>query len=34
MEVETIIEIDSVSYNSLAENAFELPSEIQIKVSQ
>ncbi len=32
--VETIIEIDSVSYNALAENAFELPSEIQTKVSQ
>jgi hypothetical protein len=31
---ETIIEIDSVSYNALAENAFELPAEIQSKVSQ
>ena len=32
--VETIIEIDSVSYNPLSENAFELPAEIQTKVSQ
>ncbi|MGA8263561.1 MAG: hypothetical protein WB779_03880 [Ignavibacteriaceae bacterium] len=31
---ETIIEIDSVSYNPLAENAFELPAEIQSKVSE
>jgi len=31
---ETIIEIDSVSYNALAENAFELPAEIKSKVSE
>ncbi len=33
-EVETIIEIDSVSYSSIAENAFELPEEIQSKLKQ
>lgn len=32
--VETIIEIDSVSYDALADNAFELPTEIQNLVSQ
>jgi hypothetical protein len=31
---ETIIEIDSVSYNALAENAFELPAEIQSQVNK
>ena len=32
--VESIIEIESVSYDPLPEDAFELPSEIQSKVSQ
>ena len=32
--IETIIEIDSVSYDTLAENAFELPAEIQAMVSE
>jgi hypothetical protein len=32
--VETIIEIDSVSYDAVPENAFELPAEIQALVSE
>jgi hypothetical protein len=32
--VETIIEIDSVSYDAVPENAFELPAEIQALVSK
>jgi hypothetical protein len=32
--VETIIEIDSVSYDAIPENAFELPAEIQALVSE
>jgi hypothetical protein len=32
--VETIIEIDSVSYNPIHENAFELPNEIKTIVNQ
>ncbi len=31
---ETVIEIDSVSYNALAENAFDLPVEIQSQVNK
>lgn len=32
--VETIIEIDSVSYNTLPDNAFELPAEIQSLINK